>query len=462
MTAAPPDLMHPAFFKVDRAPVAQAEDLSMTCEPDLAAARARRIVHVPRRFVAEEWGGTETVVLEIAKQQQCADLEPVIITSMALAKRHDEIISGVPVHRYGYCYPFLGLSREEKAAMDKKGGNLLSLPLLVAMLREPDVRLFHAHTLKRLGGTVRTAARLRGKPYVASVHGGVFDVPTAESETMLKPIEGKWEWGRPFGALLGSRRVLEDADMVIFVSESEAATAHERLGHDRIAHLPNGVDCARFAQGDGAAFRGQHGIPQDAFVALNISRIDAQKNQLLLVASFRELAARRADAHLVLMGPVTQPDYAARLRNCISQSGLDGRVHVLPGLKNNDPALVDAYHACDVFVLPSMHEPFGIVVLEAWSAGRPVIASNVGGLRTLVRDYETGLQFDPSAPTATDELTEKLLLLADDADLRSRLARRGQSDAKIRYDWSRIAARQEEIYQLAERHHVKRRERRAS
>ena len=90
---------------------------------------ARTIIHVPRRFVASEWGGTETVVLEISKQQRTAGLNPRIITSMALADRNHDEIADIPVDRYPHVYPFFGLSAADRAAMDKKGGNLLSLPL---------------------------------------------------------------------------------------------------------------------------------------------------------------------------------------------------------------------------------------------------------------------------------------------------------------------------------------------
>lgn len=413
----------------------------------------RRIVHVPRRFVAEEWGGTETVVLELAKQQQKAGMEPVIITSMALATNRHEIISGIRVHRHSHCYPFFGLSAGDKQALDKKGGNLLSIPIFQSLMQEPEVRIFHAHTLKRLGGEVRTAARMRGRPFVATVHGGVFGVPAAESEAMLKPIEGKIEWGKPFGAIFGSRKVLEEADMVIFVDKNEAERAPAKLGHDRIAHLPNGVDWARFSQGNGAAFRAQHGIPQDAFVVMNISRLDAQKNQLLLLEAHARAAVRRSGLHLVLIGPETQPDYTARLKAFIQENNLGGSVHLLPALKNNDPALVDAHHACDAFVLPSMHEPFGIVVLEAWSAGKPVIVSKVGGLAALVRDGDTGLFIEPESPDAAAQLAAQIERLADDAALCRHLGGQGRAEAQDHYDWSRIGARQEEIYQLAEQHH---------
>ncbi len=411
---------------------------------------AKKIIHVPRRFVAEEWGGTETVILEISRQQQRAGWQPEIFTSMALAKQREETIGGVPVKRFPYCYPFFGLSATDKAALDKKGGNLLSLSLFNALCRAGSVRLFHAHALKRLGGEVRTVARWLKKPFVVSLHGGVFDVPTAELGTMLKPIENKTEWGKPFGALFGSRRVLEDADFVICVGQSEMEKARQQLTHDRIAYLPNGVDCAKFAGGDGAAFRAKHGIPAGAFLALNISRIDAQKNQLLALAAFAQLCAHQPQAFLFLIGPETQPDYAKKLRDFISANQLGNRVKILPGVRNDNPELIQAFHACDVFVLPSMHEPFGIVVLEAWSCGKPVIVSRVGGLQALVREGETGFFIDPNTSNAPMDLAMKLNRFAAEPELKSQVGANGLREARLKYDWAQIGQQLEVLYRRAE------------
>ena len=411
---------------------------------------AKKIIHVPRRFVAEEWGGTETVILEISRQQQRAGWSPEIFTSLALAKQRNETIGGVPVKRFPYCYPFFGLTTADKAALDKKGGNLLSLSLFNALRSAKNVRLFHAHALKRLGGQVRTAARWQKKPLVVSLHGGVFDVPAAELGTMLKPIENKTEWGKPFGALFGSRRVLDDADFLICVGQSEMEKARQQLTHDRIAYLPNGVDCAKFAAGDGAAFRAKHQISADAFLALNISRIDAQKNQMLALEAFARLRAQRANAFLMIIGPETQPDYARKLRDFILANNLGDRVKILPGMRNDNPALIQAFHACDVFVLPSMHEPFGIVVLEAWSSGKPVIVSRVGGLQALVRDGETGFFIDPNSVGAATELAAKLNRLAAEPELKRRIGAAGRLEAKSKYDWAQIGQQLETLYQRAE------------
>ena len=420
--------------------------------PYCAPSMNKAIIHVPRRFVSHEWGGTETVITEISRQQQRAGFQPKIVTSMALADCRTEAVHGIPVQRHSYCYPFLGLSPDDKAALDKKGGNLLSLPLFAGLMKEPGVRLFHAHSLKRLGGSVATAARLRKKPFVVSLHGGVFDVPKSELGAMTRPIEGKFEWGRLFGALFRSRRILDEADMVICVGRSELDAAKKKLGHDRIAYLPNGVDTEKFTHGDGAAFRARHGIPADAFVVMNISRIDSQKNQLLLVEAFAQIRQTNTRARLVLIGPETQPEYGARLRETIAALGLQGAVLILPGMRNDDPELLNAYHACDTFVLPSMHEPFGIVVLEAWSAGKPVIASRIGGLKHLITDERTGLFFDVESDVASGHLARQLRRLSGNASLCQALSRNGRQEAVSHYDWRRIHAMQEELYKQAEEH----------
>jgi glycosyltransferase involved in cell wall biosynthesis len=416
---------------------------------DLPATRHRAIVHVPRRYVAHEWGGTETVVQEISRCQQHAGWSPVIVTSMALASSKRESIAGIPVRRHPYCYPYLGLDAVKRAALDKKGGNLLSLSLAADLLTRSDVRLYHAHTLKRVGGTVRTVARLRRRPFVVSLHGGIFDVPEAKRSGLVRPIDGHLEWGRVWGALVGSRRVLHDADHVICVGHDEAEKARAALPHGRVSHLPNGVDCQRFADGDGALFRSLHGIAADEFVVMNISRIDAQKDQMTLVDAFARFRHRQPKARLVIIGPETQPEYAASLRERIAQSGLGGSVTLLPGIPNSSRTLVDALHACDVFVLPSRHEPFGIVALEAWSAGRLVIASRVGGLRTLISDGTTGWHFEPGRP---DELAGAIALAADRPAWNRRIAEAGRAEARARYDWKRVTAELELIYQQAEEH----------
>jgi glycosyltransferase involved in cell wall biosynthesis len=145
-------------------------------------------------------------------------------------------------------------------------------------------------------------------------------------------------------------------------------------------------------------------------------------------------------------------DYAAKLRATVAEKNLTANVRILPGLRTDDPDLVNAYHACDVFALPSVHEPFGIVVLEAWSARRPVMVSRIGGLQTLVRGGETGLFFDPNADDATAQLCDCLTTLALRPELRRQLAEAGWQEVQSHYTWAVVNQKLETIYAAAERH----------
>jgi glycosyltransferase involved in cell wall biosynthesis len=414
-----------------------------------------RILHIPRRFAIDEWGGTESVIFNLCKQQQAAGQQPEIHTSRALAPTPREVWRGIPIRRYRYCYPFLGLSTDDIRALDKKGGNLLSLDLFWHLLAARDVRIYHAHVLKRMGGSVLTAARLRRKPFVATLHGNVFDVPPAEAASIVEAQQGHFEWGKPFGALFRSRHLLDEADAVLCVGFSEYEHAKAALGHDRVHHLPNGVTPESFADGDRAAGRAALGWPADAIGFGCLSRIDPQKNQLLLVEAFAALVAAQPDRpfRLLLGGPVTAPAYHQEILDLIRRHRLEALVTLHPAVVAESALHRDLLTALDAFVLPSRHEPFGIVILEAWATGLPVIASNIGGLQKLVAHERDGLHFPPGEAAA---LTAAMARLAADPDLRRALAAAGHAKMTDQYTWRAVNARLETIYQLAETRHSSR------
>ena len=403
-----------------------------------------RTIQVPRRFVRQAWGGTETVIFETSRRLPELGHETEILCPNALADTDEETIDGVQVRRTGYFYPYLGLSAEAKGQLDRKAGNLVSFPLLRELLTRPGLDLVHLHTGKRLGGMVRTAARVRGIPYVVSLHGGVHDVPEEEAKTWTEPTAGTWEWGKALGWCFGSRRVLDDAAAILCVGEGERRLTQAKYPDKRVEYLPNGVDVARFEKGDGRRFRAARGIPTDADLLLVVARIDPQKNQALAIDVVRALADERPGLHLVLAGPVTDPAYAASLRASARVQGVGGRVHFIEDLAPRSQDLVDAYHAADVVLLPSIHEPFGIVTLEAWAAGRPVVASRTGGVPFLVEDGVDGVLLDPSDTLGWVRTVRSLL---GQPASRAELATAGYRKAAAEYDWDQITARLVTLYE---------------
>lgn len=407
-----------------------------------------QIIHVPRRFVQQAWGGTETFITEVSTRLGTRGFEATILTTTALnAKRRDSYL-GIPIQRYSYLYPYLGLSAEDKLQLDRKAGNLFSWSLLLALLdRRRKVDILHLHTGKRLGGIVRLCAKRRHIPYVISLHGGYLAVPSAERQTWTDPTKHALEWGKLLGLLVGSRRVLDDAAAILCVGRDEYEAMQKQYPDKRVIHLPNGVDIGRFSSGDGQAFRKQYGIAEDAFVLLTVARVDEQKNQLALINALPHILAQVPNAHVLMIGPATNPAYRTKVVARATELSMQGKVTLLDGFPYGDPALVDAYHCADCFVLPSLHEPFGMVVLEAWASNLPVIANHVGGLMQLVEDGVDGLSMDVAAdPAQPDSLAGCVLRLAASADLRKSLAHRGREKAIERYSWDHITDELADIY----------------
>ncbi len=394
-----------------------------------------KVCHVLRRFVEESYGGVERTVFEVSKALLRRGVESVIFTTSMLAKPGAWVVEKVPLRKFSYCFPWFFLSREDKNKMEAKGGSPLSLSLFLALLKEKNVSLIHTHTQLRLGGIARSVARLKKVPYVVSIHGGYFNLSAQVSDKMRLPFKAKWEWGKVFGFLLGSRKVIQDADAIFCADSSEVVPFQQMYPKKKVYYVPNGVEIERFASEDPTLFRKRYSIPQDDRLLLSVSRIDPQKNQLLLVQAFGEISKRYPELKLVLIGSVSDPAYALEITEEIKRKKIEKRVLVIPGLSGDDPCLPSAYKAAELFILPSREEPFGLVILEAWAAGLPVLASCVGGVQVFTKDGVNVLHFESQNEK---QLCEKISFLMEDAGKRKQLQEAGWEEVQ-NYSWDKIA-----------------------
>lgn len=402
-----------------------------------------RTLHITRRFTELEWGGSEETIWHLCDGIQRLGHTAEVLTSKALDRCAEQTVRGVPVRRYSYFYPAFGLSKAARRQLDKKGGNLVAPRLLFDLLAAPGVDVLHAHTAKRTGGMVRAAARLRRVPYVVTLHGGALAVPQNERDELVAPLAGSWEWGKVLGAALSSRRVLPDADAVICISSEERRLLEKKYPETRVEHIPWGVNTAHFVGGDGTKWRASRSIPSGATLLVCVGRIDAQKNQLALVEALPQIRGRCGDVRVALVGPVTSPGYQTRIEQRCRQLEIEPWVSLVGGLPARSAELAGAYAAASCFVIPSRHEPFGVVVLEAWAAHRPVVAANVGGMADLVDDGRTGLLLPE--PSGGAEIAQTLIpLLQSEAQL-SRLADTG-FEAVQAYSWDATIRRHVSLY----------------
>lgn len=407
-----------------------------------------KTLQVIRRFVIEEWGGTETVVWNTSRKLKDNDHPVEIISTSALDKAGKETIDGIDIKRFKYFYPYLNMNRVKQEILDKKGGDPYSLSMYRYM-KSSKVDLIHCHTMNRIATSVKLAAKKNNIPYLVSFHGGHFDVPDSEIKEMIKPYKGTFNYGRIIDIFTGKKNYLSDADGIICVGYNEYKITKEKFPEKLVYYLPNGVDPDKFSQNTEINFRKKHYIPDSTNMILCVSRLDYQKNQKLLIELMSKLKQEKEDVKLVLIGPVTSAQYFNEMEKMIRDYRLEDDVLIIKGLKADNPELISAYQNADVFILPSIHEPFGIVVLEAWASGTAVIAAKTGGLKKLVNSDKTGLLFDGSI----EDLYVNYQRLKTDKKFKRTIEQEALKEVKEIYSWQSVTEKLLSYYQEVIEHH---------
>ncbi|MBW6508580.1 MAG: glycosyltransferase [Desulfuromonadales bacterium] len=174
-------------------------------------------------------------------------------------------------------------------------------------------------------------------------------------------------------------------DQVFAPSESICDLLGKRGVTAPITVVPTGVRLDSFASGEGAAFRKQLNIPQDAFVVGHLGRLAQEKNLAFLARAVADFVSRHPPTHFLVVG--TGPSIDA-IREIFTRSKLAQRLHFAGILQQQQ--LADALHAMDLFAFASTSETQGMVLTEAMAAGLPVVALDAPGVREVVKDKDNG------------------------------------------------------------------------
>ncbi len=230
------------------------------------------------------------------------------------------------------------------------------------------------------------------------------------------------------------------ADKVIAVSHALKAEAMwmYNLPDWKATVIYNGINYQSFdGWVDSAAVRRMYGIgPMDPMV-LFVGRMVYQKGPDLLVESIRDVLNYYPDAKFVFAG---DGEMRWGVEDRTRAIGIHHATRFL-GHKNGWK-LVDLFKACDVVCVPSRNEPFGIVILEAWSAGKPVVASSIGGPSEIVWHEVTGLKIFPQVESVSWGLGN----VFEDFDHARWMGRNGRIAVETVFSWEAIAEHTLEVY----------------
>jgi glycosyltransferase involved in cell wall biosynthesis len=289
---------------------------------------------------------------------------------------------------------------------------------LTGYLRREEIDLLHAHMFRAEVVGTRAAVAAGTPVIVATVHSSrvrsMEDVATLAALTTYM-------------------------DRLIVPSSSIEAKVRAEGRRARFAVIPNGVDLERFSsRAPSRASRSELGVPDDALLLGVVARLEPEKGHIFLLEAMPAAVAACPSAWLLVVGEGTQESALRQAAEALPPPARD-RIS-FTGRREDVSALTAEM---DVAVLPSLREAQGISLLEAMAHGRPLVASDVGGIPEVVTNGVTGLLVPPGDSAA---LARAVITLLADPALRRQMGEAGRRVVAERFSVDAQVRRIEAVY----------------
>lgn len=302
--------------------------------------------------------------------------------------------------------------------------DLLALLRLIRLMRHTRFDVVHTHSSKA-GFLGRLAARLTGVPRIIHTpHTFPFQMKS------VRPIRFAYFHLERFAARF--------TDRIICVCPSQRVIAQQLTNPARVVVIENGIGAPlppNVAEWDRR--RLELGIGSECLVAGMVGRFTRQKGHVHFIAAVRQVAARLPDVRFILVGV---GELRERMERNIAAADLQERFIFL-GAREDAPDLATLF---DVVVMPSLWEGLPYALLEAMSAGKPVIASRVAGMADVIENGDNGLLVPPEDSTA---LAEAMLKLLENGTLRSSMGNRARESLRHRCRLEDMIERLSSVYE---------------
>jgi D-inositol-3-phosphate glycosyltransferase len=385
-------------------------------------------------------GGLNVYVVETAKRlaQQNIGVDIFTRRTSSSVKNESILFDGVKVKQIT-AGPFEGLTKQSLPSQ------LCALSAGVlreeALQKEGYYQLIHSHYW--LSGQVGWVASERWNvPLVHSMH------TMAKVKNSSLAIDDSPE---PTEREIGEQQVVDAANQLVANTESEAQDLIHLYGADtnNVSVVNPGVDLDLFSPGDQLIARKELGIPQDAIVFTFVGRVQPLKAPDVLIKAAHQFINDhpnlRNKVRVVICGGLSgsglnRPESLVSLVKELDL--LENVIFLAPSSREK---LTSVYRASTLVAVPSYSESFGLVAIEAQACGVPVIATNVGGLKTTVADNQSGLLVNGHDPRTWAQVLAQLSL--DDAALNK--LQIGARQHALNFSWDKTVSGLINVYEKA-------------
>jgi glycogen(starch) synthase len=312
--------------------------------------------------------------------------------------------------------------------------NVALLEKAVAIVNDlKNINVIHAHDwlVAHAAASLKHAYRI---PLVATIHATEYGRHQGHLPGPMNKLIHQIEWWLTFESvrtICCSQYMMEQISSIF------------DLPPDKVDVIPNGIDSESFKRDVSVdLYRKQYVKPGDKLVFF-VGRLVYEKGVQTVIEAMTLILNKIPNVTFVVAG---SGPHMNQLKSLVDVFNLEDKVKFTGHI---DTDMLSAfYKSADLTVVPSLYEPFGMVVLESMAMGTPTIVADTGGLSEIVVHEETGLKFEPGNP---ESLADAMLRILTDKELAERLT----SDAKAylgdRYNWDRIASATLEVYRRAER-----------
>lgn len=248
---------------------------------------------------------------------------------------------------------------------------------------------------------------------------------------------------RPFYDRTLGKSIVKNADALVALTNDDIAY-YEKFGakKEQIYKIPNGIEEEFFIPPDERSkdnFLKKTVNKKENKIILSVGRIEERRGFQYVLKSLKYLKKRFDNLKFLIVG--VDWGFKKRLIELIEKYDLKDNVIFAENLNRNDLKL--AYYTSDIFALTSTKEAFSLTLLEAMAAGKPIIASNVGGTPEVVEESEGGIIVDIKK---NRELTEAFERYLKDENLAKIIGKKNRSFAREKYSWDRIVEKSEKMY----------------
>lgn len=312
--------------------------------------------------------------------------------------------------------------------------NVALLEKSVALLNDiQKFNVIHAHDwlVAHAAASLKHAYKL---PLVATIHATEYGRHQGHLPEPMNKLIHQIEWWLTFES---ARTICCSRYM------QEQITRIFELPPDKVDVIPNGIDFEAFRNDVSVDLFKRKYVPEGDKLVFFVGRLVYEKGVQTVIEAMPRILDKVPNVSFVVAG---SGPHLNQLKGLVSELGLQEKITFAGHVDSTD---LSAFYTCaDLTVVPSLYEPFGMVVLESMAMNTPTIVADTGGLSEIVVHEETGLKFEPGD---SQSLADAMLRILTDGALSERITADARSFMGEQYSWNRIAERTVEVYRNAEK-----------